>query len=338
MRRPAGKPLTRANPSPERVARANGFPEPGWFSLQRPLEDSGLAVAALAIDSFPDESVRFGDQCPGNAGANAPRDTRWLPGMRLHYREYGRGIPVILLHGMFGSLDNWHAVSCRLASNFRVFALDQRNHGRSPHSRDMDYVLMASDVVEFLDARSLASAHVVGHSMGGKAAMQFALSFPERSGRLVVEDIAPRAYAPRHGEIFDGLLALDPGGYHSRRQIETVLAAAIPELSVRKFLLKNLSRDPNGKLCWKLGLRNISENYAFLNSAISGSRHFEKPALFIRGSNSDYIRDEDAGTIHRSFPFAQIRTISDAGHWVHTDAPTSFTEMVEDFLLAGQSD
>lgn len=245
-------------------------------------------------------------------------------------------MPIIMLHGMFGSLDNWHAVSQRLASNFRVFALDQRNHGRSPHSREMDYALLAADVVEFLDAHSLASAHIVGHSMGGKAAMRFALSFPERTGRLVVEDIAPRAYPPRYGEIIDGLLALDPGEYHSRRQIEVVLEGAIPELPIRRFLLKNLTRNPIGKLHWEFGLRYISENYATLNSAIVESRRFEKPALFIRGGDSDYVHQEDADTIRRLFPFSEIRTISDAGHWVHADAPVSFTEMLEDFLLAGK--
>lgn len=244
-------------------------------------------------------------------------------------------MPVLMLHGMFGSLDNWHTTSRRLATHFHVFAVDQRNHGRSPHSHEMNYALMAADLVEFLDAHSLASAHLVGHSMGGKAAMQFALSFPDRTERLVVEDIAPRAYAPRHGEIFDGLLGLDPGKYPSRRQIEAVLESDVPEPAVRRFLLKNLARDPDGKLHWKLGLRNISDNYPCLNSALNGSRPFEKPALFVRGGGSDYVRQEDAGVIERFFPLAEIRTIFGAGHWVHADAPGLFAEMLEGFLLGG---
>ena len=252
--------------------------------------------------------------------------------MRLHFREYGRGAPLVILHGLFGCLDNWQSISRRLAARFRVFALDQRNHGHSPHSPEMNYDVMAGDLRDFMVARAIAGAHVLGHSMGGKTAMQFALSFPVMTGRLIVVDIAPRAYEPAHGEILEALLSLDPRSFRTRKEAEAALAPTVPGLSERRFLLKNLARDSAGAFHWKLNLQHILANYPALNAAVRGSIAFPGPTLFVQGERSDYIGDRDLPLIHGLFPRAEVRTLPGAGHWVHTDAPEAFTGLVESFL------
>jgi pimeloyl-ACP methyl ester carboxylesterase len=168
--------------------------------------------------------------------------------------------------------------------------------------------------------------------MGGKTAMEFALTFPELISKLIVVDIAPRAYGPAHGEILQALLSVNPKAFQTRREIEAALAPAVPELRVRRFLLKNLARDLAGAFYWKLDLQNIFQNYSSLNAAIAGDRLFEKPARFIRSGRSDYIQEQDFAAIHRLFPRAEICAIRDAGHWVHEEAPDALIENVECFL------
>jgi esterase len=257
--------------------------------------------------------------------------------MKLHFREYGRGDPLILLHGLFGSHDNWHTISQRLAERWHVFAVDQRNHGHSPHAAEMSYPRMAEDLARFCLDHSLSSAQVVGHSMGGKTAMQFALAHPERVARLAVVDVAPRAYDSAHSQISGALLSLDLQTFQTRRQVEEALAPAIPELAVRRFLLKNLAHAPAGGFRWKLNLLDIFHNHAALNAALESDRPFEKPALFIRGGRSDYIQERDLSEIRRLFPRAEIHTIAAAGHWVQADAPDAFIEALENFLAPAAS-
>lgn len=252
--------------------------------------------------------------------------------MQLHFQASGRGKAVILLHGLFGSADNWHSIATRLAENFQVFALDQRNHGQSPHSSEMSYPLMAADVENFFGAQGIESAYVIGHSMGGKTAMQFALQFPGRVEKLVVADMAPRAYAPAHDKIFAALLALDLESFSARPQIEDALAPEIPNLVLRRFLLKNLGRDSAGKFFWKMNLRGLAENYGQLRAPISASAPFQKSALFIRGGKSNYLNAEDEPLIRALFPQAEIKTIPEAAHWVHADQPAEFLRLVLDFL------
>jgi pimeloyl-ACP methyl ester carboxylesterase len=252
--------------------------------------------------------------------------------MRLHFKESGQGPAVVLLHGLFGSSDNWHTIATRLAETFRVFALDQRNHGQSPHSAEMDYPLMAADVDRFCAARGLASARVIGHSMGGKTAMQLALHFPQRVEKLVVADMAPRAYAAAHDQIFAALLALDLPGFQTRPQIEDALAPDIPNPVLRRFLLKNLGRTGAGGFYWKLNLRDIAENYWRLREPVAGGAPFTQPALFIRGGQSQYVQPADEPLIREWFPAAQIQTIAAASHWVHADQPDEFLRRVLAFL------
>lgn len=254
--------------------------------------------------------------------------------MQLYFKESGQGRAVILLHGLFGSSDNWHPIGLKLAEDFHVFALDQRNHGQSPHSDEMDYPLMARDVDEFMASRGLATAFVVGHSMGGKVAMQFALQYPQRVAKLIVADMAPRAYAPAHEKIFAALLGLDLKFFSTRQQIEDVLAPAISNLVLRRFLLKNLGRDPAGNFFWKINLRGLADNYPQLGKPVSAAAPFAKPALFIRGGKSSYIGTEDGLLIRELFPLAEIETIAEAGHWVHADAAEFFLRLVLRFLRA----
>jgi esterase len=252
--------------------------------------------------------------------------------MQLHFKESGQGQPVILLHGLFGSSDNWHTIALRLAEKFHVFALDQRNHGQSPHSAEMEYPLMADDVDKFFATRGLESGMVIGHSMGGKTAMQLALQFPHRVQKLVVADIAPRAYAPAHDKIFAALLALDLATFQNRTQIEEALAQEIPGLVLRRFLLKNLGRNPAGGFSWKINLRGLAENYWRLREPVSGAAPYTGPTLFIRGGKSNYVQPEDEPLIREWFPAAQIETIAEAGHWLHADKPEEFLRLVLEFL------
>jgi esterase len=196
----------------------------------------------------------------------------------------------------------------------------------------MNYAVMAEDVCEFMRARHIEHAHVLGHSMGGKTAMQLALRNPEKVDRLVVVDIAPRAYSPRHGQIFEGALAVDLAACQNRGDVEHALAPYIPERTIRQFLLKNLTRNAAGSLQWKLNLRDIFKNCGRLGEALASEQPFDKPALFIRGEASKYLRDSDWEFICQLFPQAEQRAIAGASHWVHADAPQAFIEAVLDFL------
>jgi len=254
--------------------------------------------------------------------------------MQLQFQSYGSGKPLIILHGLFGSHDNWQTLSRRFAERFQVFALDQRNHGGSPHSPEMNYQVMAEDLIHFMATHHLARAHVLGHSMGGKTAMQAALLHPDKIDKLVVVDIAPRAYSPRHGQIFEGALSLDPAAFQTRAEMEAALAPSIPEKTVRQFLLKNVTRDPNGAFRWKMNLKDIFKNYDRLSEALPADDSFEGPTLFIRGELSRYIREPDLELIRRTFPHFQMQTIKNAGHWVHSEQPQAFHDAVMDFLSA----
>jgi esterase len=253
--------------------------------------------------------------------------------MQLHCEELGQGPPLIILHGLFGALDNWHTISRRLGERFRVFTVDQRNHGRSPHSPEMNYRVMAQDVLELMHRLHLSSASVLGHSMGGKTAMQFALLHPDQVDKLVVVDISPRSYSPRHGQIFAGLLSLELNNFRSRQEMEAALEPAIPDLTVRRFLLKSVGRTPAGGFYWKINLRDICENYGHLSNAVSAPAPFNKPTLFIRGALSTYLRDSDISLIPQSFPQAEFQIIPQAGHWVHAEAPEAFLTAVLEFLV-----
>ena len=252
--------------------------------------------------------------------------------MDLNYRVQGAGKPLIVLHGFLGSLDNWRTMSGALAQTRRVYLLDLRNHGRSPHSPAMSYPLMAEDVHEFISRLGLAGACVLGHSMGGKVAMQLATQFPDDAASLVVVDIAPRAYPPAHRPMLLAMRALDLAACASFGAAGDALAPAVPDPAVRQFLLKNLSRDPGGRLRWRIGLDEIVENYDALTRPIDFSEPFSRPACFIRGGRSHFVEENDLSSIQRLFPRAEFVTVGNAGHWVHIEAPAEFLAAVSGFL------
>ena len=257
--------------------------------------------------------------------------------MQLFFKELGQAAgtpntPLVMLHGLFGSSDNWLGVAPKLGC--KCYALDLRNHGHSPHSEEMDYALMAGDVAEFLDAQKLDVVNVLGHSMGGKVAMQFALTYPARVQKLMIVDMAPRPYSPEHRPISDALLALDLEQFHSRREIEDALAPAIPDLTLRRFLLKNLAHEPQDARAfnWRIPLPVIFANYPKLCEPIALQTSFPGPTLFLHGGQSSYVSKADVPRIRELFPQAVIETIPQARHWIHADAPDDFVGHVSGFL------
>lgn len=253
--------------------------------------------------------------------------------MDLFYNQYGEsGPPLIVLHGLLGESGNWHTLSrTAFQTVATVYALDQRNHGRSPHTEEMDYPSMAEDVHRFIDRHDLDGASLLGHSMGGKTAMQVALSYPEDVERLIVADMAPKAYPPRHEHLLDALDQIDPSNYDRREDIDAALAEDVSSWPIRQFLLKNLDYDGE-QYSWRVNLDAIRRNYDQINAALPRDGTFEGPALFVRGGQSEYLDEEDLPDIRARFPAAELVTIEEAGHWVHADAPDAFADVVMDFL------
>lgn len=251
--------------------------------------------------------------------------------MQLACRRYGySGEPLIVLHGLFGSRENLHSICLRLQTEFRVYALDQRNHGESPHTVQMDYQSMAEDIREFILTEGLERAHLLGHSMGAKTAMQLALSYPTQVQSLISVDMAPRAYGPRHDKILEGLVALDLGSLQNRQQMEKELEPWVRDLATRRFLLKNARRSATG-FYWGMGLKEIAQNYARLSEAVKGAP-FDGPALFVRGVQSDYLSEEDLPSIRKLFRKATMRAVPAAGHLLHVENPEVFLQEVLGFL------
>ena len=253
--------------------------------------------------------------------------------LTLNHKAFGQGDPVLILHGLFGTLDNWQTVGKRLAEDYAVYLIDQRNHGRSPHVEGLNYPLMAEDVQAFLESNWIYKAHIIGHSMGGKVAMQFAMEYPDMVDKLVIVDIAPKAYVGGHELIFKALLGLDLDQLEGRKQADTQLAAmGIEEFGVRQFLLKNLSRNKEGGYQWKMNLAEINKHYPDILQNIEGEGTYEGETLFIRGGKSQYIQDTDWPHILERFPAAKLETVTGSGHWVHAEAPEALLNYVGDFI------
>jgi len=244
----------------------------------------------------------------------------------------GEGFPLLILHGLFGSSGNWTSIARGLSKTFEVFALDHRNHGKSPSAPVMSYDAMAEDVAAFMKAHGLERAHMLGHSMGGKTVMRLAQRSPACVAHLVVVDIAPGATEAGHEEMIEALRKVDLSKVKTREEAGHALAGDIPELRVRQFLLTNLRRKREGGLMWKLNLEAIAANYAALIGPLPEGDAFDGPVLFIRGGRSTHLRVEDEPDIRRRFPNASFVTIEDAGHWVHAEAPERFLHAVRHFL------
>lgn len=254
--------------------------------------------------------------------------------MELNYKSFGQGDPLIILHGMFGTLDNWQTVGKQLAEHFTVYIIDQRNHGRSPHSDLIDYPSMAEDLRVFMESHWMFKAHIMGHSMGGKTAMQFALDHPDMVDKLIVVDIAPKRYQGGHEKILEALLALDLEQVNERSDAEDFLRNRLPneEDSTILFLMKNLSRKKEGGFEWKMNFQAINHHYQDILGSLKSDHPYEGETLFIRGEKSPYIKDEDWQNTLELFHNAQLKTITDAGHWVHAEQPEQLLATVRAFL------
>lgn len=251
--------------------------------------------------------------------------------MKLFFRELGTGQPFIILHGLMGSADNWLTQAKMLASDYKVYTVDQRNHGLSPHSDDFDYKVMANDIKDFINEHSLKKPIILGHSMGGKAAMNFAISNPTMLDRLIVVDIAPKAYPIHHDSIVEGLKAIPIDTLQTRNEADEILSKYVPEVDVRQFLLKNLSRKPSGGFSWKINLPVIDKNLELISADIQFPGTYNGPSLFVRGGKSRYVKDEDRSRIKELFPNSSLVTM-DTGHWVQAEKPQEFVEVVKNFL------
>lgn len=252
--------------------------------------------------------------------------------MELNFKIFGQGEPLIIMHGMFGMLDNWQLIAKQLSENFMVFLIDLRNHGRSPHSNEFGYTVMADDLYQFMNENWLHHAHIMGHSMGGKVAMRFALENPDMVDKLIIVDIAPKTYEGNHEGVIDALTALELDNLSNRNEAEFYLRRHINEESTVQFLLKNLSRDKAGGYRWKMNLSVITNHYREILSHDESNDIFTGPTLFVRGEKSNYIIPEEFPKFKQNFPNATLDTVPNAGHWVHAENPSKFLEIVSTFL------
>ena len=257
----------------------------------------------------------------------------YLAVMKLFFREAGQGTPLIILHGLFGSSDNWYSLSKIFAANFRVFTIDQRNHGQSPHSDDHNYKLLTEDLEEFVDQHKLEKPIILGHSMGGKTAMNFAIKDPAKTGKLIVVDIMPKSYPLHHDHILSGMKSLDLANLQSRGEAETILSGKIPKVDERQFIMKNLARNEQKGFEWKLNLDSLNANIDRMGEALQYEGQYTGPTLFIRGSKSGYYKPGDEAEVAKYFPTAKWVTM-ETGHWVQAEQPQEFAKVVQDWLLS----
>ena len=238
---------------------------------------------------------------------------------------------MIILHGLFGMSDNWHNIARKLSETHAVYTLDLRNHGQSPHSDIMNYNVMADDILEFINNEDLDQAIIIGHSMGGKTAMTFANKYPEKIAKLVVVDIAPKAYRPGHQVYFDAMKKIN---YNAtvRKEIEEQLAEKIIDKGELLFLLKNLYHKETGNFGLKINLEAIENNYPEIIGEIRFTKPVNVPTLFIKGEISDYISEKDKEEIKHKFPDVRFAIVPDAGHWVHAENSEGFLKVLKEFI------
>ena len=262
--------------------------------------------------------------------------------MKLFYRKYGEGAPIIIVHGLYGASDNWHSIARVLSENFEVFLIDQRNHGRSPHSDEHNYDVMLEDLYEFIENQNIDKAILIGHSMGGKTVMHFANKYPEKVSNLIVLDIAPKSYVEiakknkgeiNHNGILKALINIDFSIIKSRNDVDKELEKTIKDIRIRQFLLKNIHRNKENYLNWSLNIKALYNNLDKILDGFNHNYNVEKsivgfPVLFIKGANSNYIVKEDLKLIENIFPYAELKTIENAGHWLHAEQPKELVLLI----------
>ncbi len=250
----------------------------------------------------------------------------------LHSKIIGEGKPLIILHGLLGMGDNWITLARKYADKgFQVHLIDQRNHGKSFHSDEMNYEEMSLDLKKYADYYRLTNFDLIGHSMGGKTAMYFAINYPEMINKLIIVDISPKYYPPHHHFIFEAMYSVDLKTT-DRRTIENSLINKLQNKAIAAFLAKNIKRKKNGTFQWKANIPVLEDNLDILGEPLPAMTVYEKPVLFIRGEKSPYIQDEDIALIKAHFPKAEIIKIPDSGHWVHSEQQQLFFEKTLDFL------
>ncbi|WP_281558940.1 alpha/beta fold hydrolase [Thalassomonas sp. RHCl1] len=249
----------------------------------------------------------------------------------VNYQQNGTGPDVLLIHGLFGSMENLNMVAKGLSPQYRVTSMDVRNHGGSFHEQEMEYSVMAQDVIALLDHLGISETAILGHSMGGKIAMEVALASPERVSKLMVADIAPVAYPAHHQHIIQGLQSIDLTTISKRKEADEQLARYVDNLGVRQFLLRNLAIS-DGKLHFKCNLDYIAACYPQIMKGYLGQGQYQGKTLFIKGGNSDYIRAEHREIIQKLYPNSQAKIIQGAGHWLHAEKTSIFNKIVGDFL------
>ncbi|MCE8031760.1 alpha/beta fold hydrolase [Halomonas sp. MCCC 1A11057] len=255
--------------------------------------------------------------------------------VELNYQDTGgEGTPLVVVHGLLGSADNWRSHVKQWQALRRVVAVDLRNHGRSPHADGMSYREMAEDLLALLDRLHIDRAHLLGHSMGGKVVISLARLAPERVASLIVADIAPQAYGHGHDAVFAGLRNLERGRPENRREADELLAEHVEERATRLFLATNLERGENGGLTLRLGLDQIEAGYTDIMQAPAGEGAFEGPTLVLRGGRSHYVPDSALPGLREVLPQARVVTLEEAGHWLHAEQPEAFQSAVNDFLAA----
>lgn len=252
--------------------------------------------------------------------------------LELNYKSSGQGPALIILHGLFGSLDNWVTLSRTLSEEYSVFLVDQRNHGKSPHHSEWNYDVMAEDLHDFMDQHGIMQAHLLGHSMGGKTVIRFAGEYPERIDKLIVADMGIKQYQPHHELILETLASIDLDKITSRSDAQSAMEETIQERGIIQFLLKGLGRDEQKQFRWKFNFEVINKNYANVLVGIQNDFPFEGPTLFLSGSESNYVIEEDRPAILESFPSAHFEVLQGAGHWLHADKPNEFLQQVLRFL------
>lgn len=250
--------------------------------------------------------------------------------MNLFFREVGSGEPLIILHGLFGSCDNWLTLGKLFGERFHTYIIDQRNHGRSPRSDEWNYELMAEDLKAFMTQHNIEKATLIGHSMGGKTVMTFAQKYENHIQKLIVVDIAPRYYAPHHQSVIAALQAVNLPTISSRKEAEEIMMGVLQENDVVQFLMKNLYREGNS-YAWRMNLPVIIKNIENIGVAQTFAKPVSVPTLFIKGSRSNYIRAEDEAMIRQNFSNVKIATIENAGHWVQAEQPQAFFDTVMEF-------
>jgi len=254
----------------------------------------------------------------------------------LHSKIYGSelsGLPLLVFHGLFGMLDNWGSFGKEMGEIFPVHLIDLRNHGKSFHSEEMSHNDLAEDILNYMKFHRLEKVNLLGHSLGGKAVMQFAINYPEQLEKLIVVDISPKAYPPHHQGVLKALQSVDMEKAGSRSEVEDYLKQYIPQRSVIQFLAKNLYWKEDKTLAWRFNLHTLAEKYnQFVSNAIKFGV-FRGETLFVSGAKSDYILPQDEFLITQQFPNSKVVKIQNAGHWVQAENPKDFNEVVQKFLL-----